>query len=244
MADFMSGIESSLDGVELHEAGIPNRRRDGWLSALLNAGDPPFDGAAGRVSGSERRAPRLTDLISRGQTGVPQGEDIPLARDAGNPTGGNPKDRLVDRIVDDPASRHSQGQPQSGDFVDQAPQMAQASRASLIDQVRQPSQPDPLQSQYDEVGKQLAQPPKKRSLWKDMLAGALAGPGAGAAIRTRQQGQEFQQNQLRERQASLLSQIEARQRMQQEQDRLNQSEDFQERMANNRALEQERNAAP
>lgn len=140
---------------------------------------------------------------------------------------------LPDRISDDPVSR----QPQPENFVDKAPELAQASRNSLINQVRQPAPPDQgsrLQSEYDQVGQQLNAPPQKRSKLKDMLMGALAGPGAGAAIRGRQQGEQFQQNQLRERQSSLLSQIEAERRMQEQEQLSTDRMSLQERMQSER----------
>lgn len=164
------------------------------------------------------------------------GGNAPLSGDFGAPgswsdpanyQGGG---RLLDRISDD-STRHPQG------FEDQAPAEGQGLRASLAEQMRQQSQPqqpsrlDQMQGQYDQLGQQINAGPKKMGMLKSLMLGALAGPKAGQAFQARNQNQQFQQNQLRERQNSLLQQIEAERRMQEEQDRLNQSEDFQERMA-------------
>jgi hypothetical protein len=74
VADFLSGIENSLDGVALPGVGLGSRRRDGWLSALMNAGDPLFDGVSQRVSGSESQ-PRLAQRMNQ-DPGMGTGGDV------------------------------------------------------------------------------------------------------------------------------------------------------------------------
>jgi len=130
---------------------------------------------------------------------------------------------LLNHIEDDAATRHNPEIANATDeeFADQTAKTIRTPRPSLVDQLNQ---------QYNQVDQQLNAPRKKMSLLKAMALGALAGPKAGETMRAGEQAQEFKQNQLREREGSLMQQIENERRMQGEQDRLDQSERFQEHM--------------
>ena len=68
--DALSGIENSLDGVDLNGLGIGTRRRSGWLAALLKIGPDssprPWDERL--PSGSQGQS-RLAHLMKHGESG-------------------------------------------------------------------------------------------------------------------------------------------------------------------------------
>ena len=124
------------------------------------------------------------------------------------------------RIADDLPGY--QGTPGSTDDLESRARQGVAQRQSLADQVRQPAQPsrlDQLQTQYNAL-----QPPtqKPESLGHKILMGALvaAGGGAGAArgLQQQQQAQEFEEGRYDRQRQSLAQQIEAEQRLQEEND--------------------------
>lgn len=134
----------------------------------------------------------------------------------------------TNHIDDDPQSRHNPDLTGGSDeFADNAAGMAQASRASLADQVRQsqtaqPSRLSQLQREYDAT----QAPPAKPSLLKKIgliAGGAIGGPRFAQSL---QQQNQFAANQQREKGNSILQQIEAERQMQQRQNDLDQSEDF------------------
>src|SRR4029077_13204142 len=72
--DFLSGIEKSLEGVALPGIGVGARKRDGWLSKLLNIGPEgspqPWDEKL--PTGSQIRSdgqPTLAQLMTQGEGG-------------------------------------------------------------------------------------------------------------------------------------------------------------------------------
>jgi hypothetical protein len=126
------------------------------------------------------------------------------------------------RFVDDPVTRN-QPAPPSDDLVSQAPQMAQAGRASLAQKMQQPAQPEEdvyaplkqqirqMQGEYDK----LNQPPPPRSVKSRIFGGvmgALEGTGGQPALDRMQQKQEFEQGQKNTQRGRLLTEIQAGQR--------------------------------
>jgi hypothetical protein len=167
-----------------------------------------------------------------GYLNIPQGEDIGQAWASGqnDPTsrkrllqmvmGSDPSATMDppqnDRIADD-TTRSPQG------FEDEAPQMAQAGRMALADQIRQqreaqPSHLDQLQQQYDTM--QPPAPPKPPSLLKKILYGALAvgggGQGLARGLQQQRENQQFEESRYDRNRSSLLQQIEAERRMQEQ----------------------------
>ena len=228
------------DGLAMvHEGEAVVPKRQNRLLQMVNGG---FDGAiadnwggsGGSSSWAKPGDAGMDDLVDHGSSWSrpdPSRMDDLVAR-PGDKALAQP---LSNRIQDDAVTRHNPEIANStGDsFADEGAGEAQSLRAQMAQSMRssqQPSRMDTLQQQYDQLGQQASAPPKKMGMLKALMLGALAGPKAGQAFQARQQGQQFQQNQLRERQNSLLQQIEAERRMQGEQDRLDQSEGFQERM--------------
>jgi len=198
----------------------PNNYRGGGVSSWARPGDSTLNDLVARGESSWGRPDSSTmdDLVER-----PGDKALAVAQP------------LTNRIEDDATTRHnSEITNSTGDsFADQGAGQAQSLRGDIAQYTRsnqQPSRLDTLQQQYDQLNTQMNAPPKKMGMVKSLLLGALAGPRAGEAFRARQQGQEFEENQNRERANSLLQQIENERRMQSEQDRLDQSEAFQERM--------------
>jgi hypothetical protein len=166
-----------------------------------------------------------------GAFNIPQGQDLGSAfmSDPGNRKrliqavmGSDPSAAMQpqqnDRIADD-LTRHPQGLEGTADLESQATQ----GRNSLLQQMRQtpqaaqPSHLDQLQSQYD----QMREPQQKPlSPWKTALTGVLTGGvGIPLMMKNRQMNQQFEEERFDRNRASLLAQIEAERRMQ-EQERL------------------------
>jgi hypothetical protein len=234
----MGGTPSFLNGGESlgfpqgMDPGMSTRPRRGLWTALANAGqdDMPVQDivlGAKQLANPDNVEPRW-DADGPPPTRTPTGtklSPIPTAYsnqgDISNPdatqilpdamrtvsTGG----RLVDRIQDDPATRQNTGSTQ------ELENEVQAGRPSLAEQMQgqgqQPSHLDQLQAQYDKLNAPAAPLTLKQKLLR--AAQAFANP---QAARQWPQQQQFEESQKRQERATLLSQIEAERRMQEQED--------------------------